>query len=176
MNRPPGTGNGKREEGKWPDRSMPFLAIVEHTNFVGPENYAGNHIVYISNYLEPGHEYFNLTEDQLWALFEPRSNTMRRKILQKELVHSLALADEIVVTTVFHAEAVPQAERLDTAAVVTALRRQKKPARELADADAIVAAIAPQLLPGDVVVILSNGAFGNIYEKLPQRLRSEVPA
>src|SRR5437764_14768596 len=53
------------------DRSMPFLAIVEHTNFVGPENYGGNHIVYISNYLEPGHEYFNLTEEQLWALFEP---------------------------------------------------------------------------------------------------------
>jgi protoporphyrinogen oxidase len=53
------------------DRAMPFLAIVEHTNFVGPENYAGNHIVYISNYLEPGHEYFNLTEDQLWAVFEP---------------------------------------------------------------------------------------------------------
>ena len=71
---------------------------------------------------------------------------------------------------------VPEAERLDTAAVVAALRRQKKPARELPDADAIVAAIAPQLLSGDVVVILSNGAFGNIYEKLPQRLRSEVPA
>jgi len=53
------------------DRDMPFLAIVEHTNFVGPENYGGNHIVYISNYLEPEHEYFNLTEDQLWALFEP---------------------------------------------------------------------------------------------------------
>ena len=53
------------------DRDMPFLAIVEHTNFVGPENYGGNHIVYISNYLEPGHEYFNLSEDQLWALFEP---------------------------------------------------------------------------------------------------------
>ena len=53
------------------DRDMPFLAIVEHTNFVGPENYGGNHIVYISNYLEPGHKYFSLTEDQLWALFEP---------------------------------------------------------------------------------------------------------
>ena len=53
------------------DRDMPFLAIVEHTNFVGPENYGGNHIVYISNYLEPGHEYFNLTEEELWSLFEP---------------------------------------------------------------------------------------------------------
>ena len=113
---------------------------------------------------------------RLWAVFEPRSNTLRRKIFQKDLVASLAMADEIVVAGVFHPEAVPEAERLDTAAVVAALRRQKKPARELPDADAIVAAIASQLLSGDVVVILSNGAFGNIYEKLPQRLRSEVPA
>ena len=113
---------------------------------------------------------------RLWAVFEPRSNTLRRKIFQKDLVASLAMADEIVVAGVFHPEAVPEAERLDTAAVVAALRRQKKPARELPDADAIVAAIAPQLLSGDVIVILSNGAFGNIYEKLPQRLRSEVPA
>ena len=113
---------------------------------------------------------------RLWALFEPRSNTVRRKIFQKELVDSLAMADEIVVAGVFHADALPPAERLDTAALVAALRRQKKPARELPDADAIVAAIAPQLQTGDIVVILSNGAFGNIYEKLPQRLRSEVPA
>ena len=54
-----------------PDQSMPFLALVEHTNFVGPENYGGNHILYISNYLEPDHEYFAMSEDQLWALFEP---------------------------------------------------------------------------------------------------------
>ncbi len=53
------------------DRSMPFLALVEHTNFIGPENYAGNHILYISNYLHQGHEYFSMSEDQLWAIFEP---------------------------------------------------------------------------------------------------------
>jgi protoporphyrinogen oxidase len=53
------------------DRSMPFLALVEHTNFIGPENYGGNHILYISNYLHQGHEYFNMSEDQLWAIFEP---------------------------------------------------------------------------------------------------------
>jgi len=53
------------------DRSMPFLALVEHTNFIGPENYGGNHILYISNYLAQDHEYFGMDEDQLWALFEP---------------------------------------------------------------------------------------------------------
>lgn len=53
------------------DRSMPFLALVEHTNFIGPENYGGNHILYISNYLHQQHEYFGMDEDQLWAVFEP---------------------------------------------------------------------------------------------------------
>jgi protoporphyrinogen oxidase len=53
------------------DRTMPFLAIVEHTNFVGPEHYGGNHIVYISNYLSQDHEYFQKTDDELWALFDP---------------------------------------------------------------------------------------------------------
>ena len=53
------------------DRQMPFLALVEHTNFIGPENYNGNHILYISNYLKQDHEYFSIDEDQLWAIFEP---------------------------------------------------------------------------------------------------------
>ncbi len=53
------------------DRAMPFLALVEHTNFMGPENYDGNHILYISNYLQQDHEYFGMDEEQLWAIFEP---------------------------------------------------------------------------------------------------------
>jgi len=53
------------------DRSMPFLALVEHTNFIGPEHYGGNHILYISNYLRQDHEYFGMDEHQLWAIFEP---------------------------------------------------------------------------------------------------------
>jgi len=53
------------------DRRMPFLALVEHTNFIGPENYDGNHIIYISNYLPQDHEYFRLDEQQLWRIFEP---------------------------------------------------------------------------------------------------------
>lgn len=51
------------------DRSLPFLALVEHTNFIAPEHYGGNHVLYISNYLEPGHPYFSMSEDELAALF-----------------------------------------------------------------------------------------------------------
>ena len=53
------------------DRTMPFLALVEHTNFIAPENYDGNHILYISNYLSQDHAYFSMSEDELWAIFEP---------------------------------------------------------------------------------------------------------
>jgi len=115
---------------------------------------------------------------RLWAIFEPRSNTLRRKIFEKDLVRSLSLADEVVVASVFRPEAVPDAERLEPKAIVAGLRAMRKAARELADADAIVAAIVPELKPGDVVAILSNGGFGGIYEKLPQQLKKQsgVPA
>ena len=113
---------------------------------------------------------------RLWAIFEPRSNTLRRKVFAKDLVRSLALADQVVIASVFRPEAVPEAERLEPAAVIKELLREKKPAREIADADSIVDTISPELKPGDVVAILSNGGFGGIYEKLPERLRARHEA
>jgi UDP-N-acetylmuramate: L-alanyl-gamma-D-glutamyl-meso-diaminopimelate ligase len=107
---------------------------------------------------------------RLWAIFEPRSNTLRRKVLQKELVASLSLADQVVITSIFKPEAVPENERLTTASVINALKKNGGHARELADADAIVATVVPELESGDVVAILSNGGFGGIYEKLPRKL------
>ena len=107
---------------------------------------------------------------RLWALFEPRSNTLRRKVMQKELVSSLALADRVIVTSIFKPEAIPENERLTTAAVVNAVKRNGRSARELADADAIVETVVPELESGDVVAILSNGSFGGIYDKLPRKL------
>jgi UDP-N-acetylmuramate: L-alanyl-gamma-D-glutamyl-meso-diaminopimelate ligase len=109
---------------------------------------------------------------RLWVVFEPRSNTLRRKIFEGELVESLALADQVIIASVYRADAIPEAQRLSVGAIVDGLVRAGKPARELADADAIVAAIAPELRSGDVVAILSNGGFGGIYDKLPQRLNS----
>jgi UDP-N-acetylmuramate: L-alanyl-gamma-D-glutamyl-meso-diaminopimelate ligase len=107
---------------------------------------------------------------RLWAIFEPRSNTLRRKVMQRELVSSLGLADQVVVASIFKPEAVPENERLTVSTVINALRRNGSQARELADADAIVTTVTPELASGDVVAILSNGGFGGIYEKLPRRL------
>jgi protoporphyrinogen oxidase len=50
---------------------FPFLALVEHTNFLSSEHYGGDHIVYIGDYLDPAHEYFSLTQEQLLQRFLP---------------------------------------------------------------------------------------------------------
>jgi UDP-N-acetylmuramate: L-alanyl-gamma-D-glutamyl-meso-diaminopimelate ligase len=108
---------------------------------------------------------------RLWAILEPRSNTLRRRVLQADLARSLAQADEVIVANVFRSEAIPESERLDLSALAAEVKQHGRPARLLADADTIVQTIAPELRSGDVVAILSNGGFGGIYEKLPARLR-----
>lgn len=109
---------------------------------------------------------------RLWAVLEPRSNTLRRNVFEKELVESLATADEVVLAGVFKSEAIPEAERMAPERVVAALRERGTPAVLCADADAIVAEVAPRMKSGDVVAILSNGGFGGIYEKLPRAIEA----
>jgi len=109
---------------------------------------------------------------RLWAVLEPRSNTLRRNIFQRELVDALSLADRVVIASIFKPEAVPEHERLDPQHVVDDLNRSGKPAQLLRGADEIVSFISPETKPGDVIAILSNGGFGGIYEKLPRKLES----
>ena len=112
---------------------------------------------------------------RLWAVLEPRSATLRRKILEADLVASLKLADHVVLAGVYQQQRIPDAERLHPEDVVDALNAQTgavaPKAELLPDARAIVNGIAPNLRSGDVVAILSNGGFDGIYEKLPARLR-----
>jgi UDP-N-acetylmuramate: L-alanyl-gamma-D-glutamyl-meso-diaminopimelate ligase len=112
---------------------------------------------------------------RLWAVLEPRSNTLRRNVFELDLVESLALADRVVLAAVFQSEAIPANERLHPEQVVAALNQRGTTASLFADADAIVKAIAPQLEDGDIIAILSNGGFGGIYQKLPSALESRSP-
>ena len=109
---------------------------------------------------------------RLWAVLEPRSNTLRRNIFEAALVDSLALADAVLVAAVFKQESIPEPERLIPEHVVANLRQRGIPAEMQPDAAAIVASLAPRLAPGDVVAIMSNGGFGDIYHLLPQALRA----
>ncbi len=109
---------------------------------------------------------------RLWAILEPRSNTLRRRVLQADLARSLALADEVIVAGVFRSDAVPVNERLELPELAADIQNLGRPVRLISGADEIVQTIAPEMRPGDVVAILSNGGFAGIYEKLPARLRA----
>ena len=111
---------------------------------------------------------------RLVAILEPRSNTLRRNVFEADLVDSLALADQVVLAGVFKSESIPVTERLIPENVAATLRARNIPATVHPDANAIVTALTPQLKPGDVVAILSNGGFGNIYEKLPTAIAEQL--
>ncbi len=108
---------------------------------------------------------------RIWALFEPRSNTTRRAVFQKELPRALALADGVIVAEVARLEQLPEAERLDPARVVADIQSAGRPAYYEKDAAAIVARLAPLLAPGDVITVFSNGGFGGIHGILEAALR-----
>ena len=109
---------------------------------------------------------------RIWAVLEPRSNTLRRKVLENDLIDSLRLADHVILAGVYQQQRIPDAERLHPEDVVDALNAAGTPAELHPDAAEIVESIAPKLRASDVVAILSNGGFDGIYEKLPARLRA----
>jgi UDP-N-acetylmuramate: L-alanyl-gamma-D-glutamyl-meso-diaminopimelate ligase len=110
-------------------------------------------------------------KSRLWAVLEPRSNTLRRKVLESDLIASLRLADRVVLAGVYQQQRIPEGERLQPEEVVGALNHAGIPAKLCPDVEAILDEIVPRLEAGDVVAILSNGGFDGIYEKLPARLR-----
>jgi UDP-N-acetylmuramate: L-alanyl-gamma-D-glutamyl-meso-diaminopimelate ligase len=109
---------------------------------------------------------------RIWAILEPRSNTLRRSILQNDLAQSLALADEVVVANVFKSDAIPESERLNLPKLAGDIQQHGRRARIVPEVDGIIQLVAPEMRAGDVVAILSNGGFEGIYEKLPKRLKA----
>jgi len=109
---------------------------------------------------------------RIWAIFEPRSNTTRRAVFQKELPEALKVADGVFIAQVARLEQIPEAERLNPEEVVKEISEDGRPAFYEKNADAIIDRIMPLLKPEDVVVVLSNGGFDNIHEKLLARLKN----
>ena len=109
---------------------------------------------------------------RLRAVFEPRSNTSRRRVFQDEFVAALASADEAVMSTPFTKEndPLPEAERLDSAAVVAEIAKRGVPARLLGQPPEIRDYLVSSAKAGDVIVIMSNGAFGGLPRLVAQAL------
>ena len=107
---------------------------------------------------------------RLWAVFEPRSNTTRRRVFQEALPEALGQADGVCLAAVARADKLPEEERLDTDLLMKTLRDQGLPAFYEPDADAIVTRLEAEARDGDVIIVFSNGGFGGIHEKLLQNL------
>ncbi|OLD16650.1 MAG: UDP-N-acetylmuramate:L-alanyl-gamma-D-glutamyl-meso-diaminopimelate ligase [Acidobacteria bacterium 13_1_40CM_3_56_11] len=108
---------------------------------------------------------------RVWAVFEPRSQTCRRKIFEPAFIQSFDPADVILIARVYGASHLAPAETLSPDRVAEGIRARGKRAFTFASTAEIVSLVASEARPGDHVVIMSNGGFDNIHVKLLERLR-----
>jgi UDP-N-acetylmuramate: L-alanyl-gamma-D-glutamyl-meso-diaminopimelate ligase len=116
------------------------------------------------------------SQERIWAVFEPRSNTTRRSVFQHELAEALALADHVVVAPVARSELLPPEQRLDLERLMADVRAHGRTGFLPSCVDSIVAQVADAARGGDVICVFSNGGFGGIHEKLLDRLGNRPDA
>lgn len=113
---------------------------------------------------------------RLVAVFEPRSNTSRRSLHHAEYARSFGGAALAVLSTPLPHDKVPEHERLDVTALCADIATNGTPARAFPGADEIVPFLAAEARPGDVVLVMSNGAFGGLVDKLLAALAARFGA
>jgi len=104
------------------------------------------------------------------AVFEPRTNSSRRKVFQEVYATCFGAADLAFVRQPPLLEKIPEAERFSSVQLVADLQARGKEAAYFPDTDAIIAALKDQARAGDVVLIMSNGGFDNIHSRLLAQL------
>jgi UDP-N-acetylmuramate: L-alanyl-gamma-D-glutamyl-meso-diaminopimelate ligase len=110
-------------------------------------------------------------EARIWALFEPRSQTCRRRVFEKAFIDAFEPADITVIATVFAASRLDPEQTLSPARVAEGVRAKGGNASTFGSTEDIVNHVASEVRPGDHVVIMSNGGFDNIHNRLLERLR-----
>jgi UDP-N-acetylmuramate: L-alanyl-gamma-D-glutamyl-meso-diaminopimelate ligase len=121
-------------------------------------------------------------ESRIWAIFEPRSASSCLRVFQQEFVDALKTADEVVLAAVFR-DRIAEDKRLSPEQIVADLKADGHQARYIPTTAAIVEQVAEDARSGDLIVVMSNGGFDNIHEKLlaalkarPEPPRCEEPA
>ena len=114
---------------------------------------------------------------RIWAVFEPRSNTMRRKLFENDLASSLTIADAVVLGAVNRAALLDDAERLSPARVLEKIRAAGRQAEGFESSDEISEYLMQRTQPGDLVLVMSNGSFDGLCAKLLGKLQErDAPA
>jgi UDP-N-acetylmuramate: L-alanyl-gamma-D-glutamyl-meso-diaminopimelate ligase len=111
---------------------------------------------------------------RIWAILEPRSNSMRRKVFEQTLPVALSLADRVILGGVFRAQQLGDENRLEPETVAESVRALGKNARVFLNADAITEQLGTETESGDVLLVMSNGSFDGLCEKLLARLTQPV--
>lgn len=109
-------------------------------------------------------------ERRLWAVFEPRSNTSRRNIHQKDYVTAFNHADVVSIREPEPHDKVPPSQRLNVATLVAELNDQGVAADSSADVQAIIERVSRDAEPGDLLLVMSNGSFGGLIPAVIERL------
>jgi UDP-N-acetylmuramate: L-alanyl-gamma-D-glutamyl-meso-diaminopimelate ligase len=109
---------------------------------------------------------------RLWALFEPRSNTASRAIHQHEYETAFAGAAEVLLAAPKKIASLAADEVLDTAALARGIEGHGSRARSFADAPALAATVLSEARSGDVLLVMSNGAFGGLVGQLKAGLEA----
>jgi UDP-N-acetylmuramate: L-alanyl-gamma-D-glutamyl-meso-diaminopimelate ligase len=108
-------------------------------------------------------------KSRIWAVFEPRSASSCRRVFQDDFARAFAGADEVLLAPVFRST-LPDDERLSIPQLVRDVESRGQRAREAASIDDIVSVVVGEHRPGDLVVLMSNGGFGGIHQKLLRAL------
>jgi len=111
---------------------------------------------------------------RLWAILEPRSNSMRRKVFEETLPVALALADRVVLAGVFRAQQLGDENRMEPETVAARVRELGKDAQVLPSADAIAKEVSARAGDGDLLLVMSNGSFDGLCDKLLKKLGESV--
>jgi len=112
---------------------------------------------------------------KIWAIFEPRTNTSRRSVFQQEYAAAFDSADRVIIAAVDHPERAPEGQRFSPEDLVHDLRARGREADYVAGVGEIVARTVTDARNGDVVVVMSNGAFGGVHSKLLEALAARQP-
>jgi UDP-N-acetylmuramate: L-alanyl-gamma-D-glutamyl-meso-diaminopimelate ligase len=112
---------------------------------------------------------------RLWAILEPRSNSMRRKVFQDALPQSLALADRVILGGVFRAQQLGDENRMDPEMVAESVRDLGKSARVFPSAEGIAETLSNEAEAGDLLLVMSNGSFDGLCDKLLKKLELTAP-
>ena len=107
------------------------------------------------------------------AVFEPRSNTTVTNRFQGAMEEAFSAADEVFIGPVHRADAIPESQRLDTAVLTKALMEKGIPARAFKDVGTLAETLIATGGNRDVVLIMSNGAFGGLYAMIQNRFRKD---